>query len=79
MELIGIAVRDTNASRHWNADPSLYTTDAESLIDAADVVIELTGGIEDVYKRQVLGCSPEGARRIVSRRAWLVPKRQAPP
>ena len=23
VELIGIAVRDTNASRHWNADPSL--------------------------------------------------------
>lgn len=51
VELIGIAVRDTNASRHWNADPSLYTTDAESLIDAADVVIELTGGIEPARTR----------------------------
>ena len=26
VELIGIAVRDTQATRHWNADPSLYTT-----------------------------------------------------
>ncbi len=51
VELIGIAVRDTNASRNWNADPSLYTTDAESLIDAADVVIELTGGIEPARTR----------------------------
>ena len=51
VELIGIAVRDTNASRHWNADPSLYTTDAASLIDAADVVIELTGGIEPARTR----------------------------
>ena len=51
VELIGIAVRDTNASRHWNADPSLYTTDAESLIDAADAVIELTGGIEPARTR----------------------------
>ena len=51
VELIGIAVRDTNASRHWNADPSLYTTDAESLIDVADVVIELTGGIEPARTR----------------------------
>jgi homoserine dehydrogenase len=51
VELIGIAVRDTNASRHWNADPSLYTTDAESLIDSADVVIELTGGIEPARTR----------------------------
>lgn len=51
VELIGIAVRDTNASRHWNADPSLYTTNAEALIDAADVVIELTGGIEPARTR----------------------------
>ena len=51
VELIGIAVRDTQATRHWNADPSLYTTDAESLIDAADVVIELTGGIEPARTR----------------------------
>ena len=51
VELIGIAVRDTRATRHWNADPSLYTTDAESLIDAADVVIELTGGIEPARTR----------------------------
>lgn len=51
VELIGIAVRDTHASRHWNADPSLYTTDAEALIDAADVVIELTGGIEPARTR----------------------------
>ena len=50
-ELIGIAVRDTQATRHWNADPSLYTTDAEALIDAADVVIELTGGIEPARTR----------------------------
>lgn len=51
IELIGIAVRDTQATRHWNADPSLYTTDAEALIDAADVVIELTGGIEPARTR----------------------------
>lgn len=51
VELIGIAVRDTQATRHWNAAPSLYTTDAEALIDAADVVIELTGGIEPARTR----------------------------
>lgn len=51
VQLIGIAVRDTNASRHYAADPSLYTTDAETLIDAADVVIELTGGIEPARTR----------------------------
>lgn len=51
IELIGIAVRDTSAKRHYSANPSLYTTDAEALIDAADVVIELTGGIEPARER----------------------------
>lgn len=51
VELIGIAVRDTGAKRHYEADPSLYTTDADALIDAADVVIELTGGIEPARER----------------------------
>ena len=51
VELIGIAVRDTQAARHWDADPALYTTDADALIDAADVVIELTGGIEPARTR----------------------------
>lgn len=50
-QLIGIAVRDTTATRHYEADPALYTTDADALIDAADVVIELTGGIEPARTR----------------------------
>lgn len=50
-ELIGIAVRDVNAKRHTDIDPSLFTTDADALIDAADVVIELTGGIEPARTR----------------------------
>ena len=51
VELIGIAVRDISAKRHYEAVPELYTTDAEALIDAADVVIELTGGIEPARTR----------------------------
>ena len=46
LELTGIAVRHTGATRDWQADPALYTTDAEALVDGADVVIELMGGIE---------------------------------
>ena len=44
-------MRDTAAKRHWDANPALYTTDADALIDAADVVIELTGGIEPARTR----------------------------
>lgn len=51
VELIGIAVRNIDALRHWDADRALYTTDADSLIDRADVVIELTGGIEPARTR----------------------------
>lgn len=50
-ELIGIAVRDVSAKRHTDIDPALFTTDADALIDAADVVIELTGGIEPARTR----------------------------
>ena len=72
VELIGIAVRDTNASRHWNADPSLYTTDAESLIDAADVVIELTGGIEPARTRILRAL--EAGKSVVSGNKALLAK-----
>ncbi|WP_170318792.1 homoserine dehydrogenase [Allorhizocola rhizosphaerae] len=46
VELVGIAVRRPNRDRGF--DPSLFTTDALSLIkrDDVDVVIELVGGIE---------------------------------
>lgn len=51
VELSGIAVRDTQAERHWQAPQELYTTDADALIDRSDVVIELTGGIEPARTR----------------------------
>ncbi|MEX3609602.1 homoserine dehydrogenase [Rothia sp. LK2588] len=51
IELTGIAVRDTQADRHWQAPAELYSTDADVLIDRSDVVIELTGGIEPARTR----------------------------
>ncbi|WP_372490447.1 homoserine dehydrogenase [Kocuria flava] len=51
VELAGIAVRDVNARRTVELPAELFTTDAEALIDAADVVIELTGGIEPARSR----------------------------
>lgn len=50
-ELIGIAVRDTSAQRTVELPQQLLTTDAESLIDTADAVVELTGGIEPARTR----------------------------
>mgnify|MGYP002718131508 CR=1 FL=1 len=54
LELTGIAVRDTGATRDWQADPALYTTDAEALVDGADVVIESTGIFTDAEKAKAL-------------------------
>ena len=69
-ELIGIAVRDTSAPRETSVDPSLYTTDAEALIDAADVVIELTGGIEPARTR-ILRALAGGAAVVTGNKALL--------
>lgn len=44
LELIGVAVRDLKTKRP-GFDNSLLTTDAESLILSADIVIEVLGGI----------------------------------
>lgn len=51
IELTGIAVRDLAARRTVELPEDLFTTDAEALIDTADVVIELTGGIEPARSR----------------------------
>ncbi|WP_289018545.1 homoserine dehydrogenase [uncultured Ornithinimicrobium sp.] len=44
-ELAGVAVRDTARPRE-GIDPSLITDDAETLVDRADVVVEVMGGIQ---------------------------------
>lgn len=72
VELIGIAVRDTAAKRHWDANSALYTTDADALIDAADVVIELTGGIEPARTRILRAL--EAGKSVVSGNKALLAK-----
>lgn len=47
LELVGIAVRRAGRDRsELPVDPGLFTTDAESLVTRADIVIEVIGGIE---------------------------------
>ena len=46
LELVGVAVRDPKATRDTEIPAELITTDAESLILGADIVVELIGGIE---------------------------------
>ena len=70
LELIGIAVRDTAARRDVELPAQLFTTDANQLIDAADVVIELLGGLEPAgdYIARALG---RGASVITGNKALI--------
>lgn len=69
-ELIGIAVRSVDTPRDYKAADALYTTDAESLIDRADVVIELTGGLEPA-KTRILHALAAGKHVVSGNKALI--------
>ena len=70
LELIGIAVRDVDAERTVDLPKELFTTDAESLILGADVVIELMGGIEPA-RTYILQAINSGADVVTANKALL--------
>jgi len=70
LELVGIAVRDVNAERTVDLPKELFTTDAESLILGADVVIELMGGIEPARSYILLAIN-SGADVVTANKALL--------
>jgi homoserine dehydrogenase len=70
LELIGVAVRDLSAMRTPEIPQHLLTTDAESLILSADIVIELMGGIEPA-RTYILQAINSGADVITANKALL--------
>ncbi|MEJ1091737.1 homoserine dehydrogenase [Microbacterium istanbulense] len=70
LELAGIAVRDVDAPREVDLPRELYTTDAESLITGADIVIELMGGIEPARSHILLALG-SGADVVTANKALL--------
>lgn len=46
LEVAGIAVRDTSRDRGIDVLPGVVTNDVEAVVDGADVVVELMGGVE---------------------------------
>jgi len=70
LELVGIAVRDVEAERTVDLPKELFTTDAESLILGADVVIELMGGIEPARSYILLAIN-SGADVVTANKALL--------
>jgi len=70
LELVGVAVRDLDAKRDTEIPRELLTTDAESLIRGADIVIELIGGIEPA-RSWILQALDSGADVITANKALL--------
>ncbi|MEO6941405.1 MAG: homoserine dehydrogenase [Terrimesophilobacter sp.] len=70
LELVGIAVRDLDAPRTTELPRELFTTDAQSLILGADIVIELMGGLEPA-REYILQALNSGADVITGNKALL--------
>ncbi|TFD31222.1 homoserine dehydrogenase [Cryobacterium cryoconiti] len=70
LELVGILVRDLDAERTVDLPRELFTTDAETLILGADVVIELMGGIEPA-RTLILMAINSGADVVTANKALL--------
>lgn len=70
LELAGILVRDLDAPRDTDLPRELFTTDAESLIVGADIVIELLGGLEPA-RGYLLQALTSGADIVTANKALL--------
>ncbi|BBE23246.1 homoserine dehydrogenase [Arthrobacter sp. MN05-02] len=70
LELVGVAVRTLDAQRDVELPAGLLTTDAESLVEDADIVIELMGGIEPA-KSLILRAIRHGATVVSGNKALL--------
>ncbi len=70
LEVIGVAVRNVHAVRTPAIPAELLTTDAESLLAAADIVVELIGGLEPA-RTYVLEALRSGADVITANKALL--------
>ena len=70
LELIGVAVRDLKAKRSADIPEALLTTDAETLILSADIVIEVMGGIEPA-RTYILQALNSGSDVVTANKALL--------
>jgi homoserine dehydrogenase len=70
LEVVGIAVRSLAAKRSVELPAELLTTDAESLVVRADIVVELMGGIEPA-RTLILRALESGADVITANKALL--------
>lgn len=70
LTLAGIAVRDIHAQRDVDLPADLLTTDAESLVLSADIVVELMGGVEPA-RSLILSALESGADVVTANKALI--------
>jgi len=70
LKLVGVAVRNLDAERDPAIPRDLLTTDAEALVDRADVVVEVMGGIEPA-RSLLLRAFAGGACVVTANKALL--------
>ncbi|WP_314323498.1 homoserine dehydrogenase [Paenarthrobacter ilicis] len=70
LELSGIAVRNVDSQRDVELPRELFTTDADTLVKDADLVIELMGGIEPA-RSLILTAIQNGACVVTGNKALL--------
>ena len=70
LTLTGIAVRSLDAKRDVELPQELFTTDAETLVLGADIVVELMGGIEPA--RTLILRALEGGADVVTANKALI-------
>jgi homoserine dehydrogenase len=70
LDLVGIAVRNRHADRDPVVPTDLLTEDARALVDRADVVVEVMGGIEPA-RELILRAIRNGASVVTANKALL--------
>ena len=69
LEVVGVAVRDLGRQRD-GIDPALLTTDAASLVEQADVVVEVMGGIDEA-RRLIEQAMRRGAQVVTANKQLI--------
>ena len=70
LKVSAVVVRDVDAPRDADIDPSLLTTDAEAAIDDADLVVELIGGLDPT--REYVLRALKGGKTVVTGNKALI-------
>src|SRR5919205_201278 len=77
LELAGIAVRNLDAEREVDLPRDLFTTDGETLVKDADLVIELMGGIEPA-RSLILSAIQNGASVVTGTTNFILDQMDSP-